>query len=295
MAKPKILIIDDSPMIPAMLEKYIQIKDAVFIAAPDGASGKKAAKQEQPDIILLDIILPDTTGFEVCKAVKAEPWGKDIPVIFITSLEDDKTLMRCFEAGGVDYIHKPFRAVEVNVRIGTHLELARVHAEMKQNARIDFLTKVYNRAHMTESIKAESARAEREGSMFSLIIGDIDKFKAINDTYGHSAGDYALKTVAAIMLGTSRKSDIVARWGGEEFLILTPNTERDSALVYADNMRRRIAAFRYSYEGSEFQCTITFGVKIYDPAHSIDDNINAADEALYQGKMQGRNTVVLAQ
>ncbi|MGD8743720.1 MAG: diguanylate cyclase [Granulosicoccaceae bacterium] len=167
-------------------------------------------------------------------------------------------------------------------------------AKMERLASIDTLTRLFNRRKMRELIEVERARNKRSGEPFLLVLGDIDHFKRFNDSYGHDCGDYVLQQVSKLMTNSLRDQDVVARWGGEEFLIMLPDTELAGGLQAVEKLRKTIEQTRYSFADNTFSVTMTFGVAAYDPGKYIDANIKAADEALYEGKRAGRNRVVAA-
>lgn len=310
----KILIADDSS-VNVKLIREILLNRYETISAPDGPSCIKSAKQDKPDLILLDIMMPEINGYEVCRLLKSDSDTAHIPVIFITSKKDMDDIICGFEAGGVDYITKPFNSLELIARIDTHVSLVTAHNDLKTYSeslemlsqqllektklldtmvRTDFLTGLANRLHIIEQIKREESRFNRGTPLCSIIIADIDYFKKINDTYGHEAGDLVLKAVADIFKINTRKQDITARWGGEEFLFLLPETPGEAACKFAEKVRSAVEQTPVKTDSGNISVTMTFGVCEFIKELSVDGTIRMADNALYNGKSGGRNCVQLA-
>ena len=185
-----------------------------------------------------------------------------------------------------------FIYIRYRSQIKAHDKLENTHEQLKEIARTDPLTGLSNRRDIIEKIEYEQIRFERSKNSFVIIIGDLDFFKSINDKYGHDCGDYVLKEVAQTMRSTIRKQDIVARWGGEEFLLLLPETPLEGGKVAAEKVREKIENSNFKYNNDLLSVTITFGVSVYNNIMEIDDCIKKADQALYRGKHKGRNCVV---
>ncbi len=310
----KILIIDDMPGNIKTLGEILRDRNDIIVAT-DGPGGIALAASEAPDLILLDIMMPDMDGFAVCRALKERTKTASIPVIFTTALTDTDDIVRGFESGAVDYITQPFNPRELIARVNTHLELVKardqltIYAESLEemsrqlldkttqlniSARTDYLTGLANRIHMMERLREESARSRRGGKPCAVIIADIDHFKAINDTHGHECGDHVLGSIADIMRANIREQDVLARWGGEEFLFLLPETDAAGSSVLAEKIRGAVECERISYHDTIVPVTLTLGVASLNPEDDIDASIRRADEALYEGKRTGRNRVVVA-
>ncbi len=307
----KILIADDAAVNVKLVSEILKSRYDI-ITAYDGSSCMKTASEQKPDLILLDVVMPDMNGYDVCRGLRSDPVTSHIPVIFITSRKDLDDVVMGFEAGGVDYITKPFNSAELIARVETHLALVSMSDDMRTYSeslefisqqllektklldtmvRTDFLTGLSNRRHILEQMKSEEARMGRGTPVCSVIIADIDHFKKINDTYGHETGDLVLKTVAEIFRKNTRKQDVVARWGGEEFLFLLPETPGQAAFKLAEKIR---AAIEDELIDGRLRITISLGVAEFDMSLSIDGTIRLADNALYEGKARGRNRVEMA-
>lgn len=324
MKKAAILLVDDDPSSLGVLVDSLEDNGFETYVARSGKGALRQIEHGLPDLILLDVRMPGMDGFETCRHLKANDTTKDIPVIFMTALSETIDKVKGLEAGGVDYITKPFDIAELLARVKMHLELQRYREELKHYiqelertnaalehtnqalresqeqlqiaARTDPLTQLPNRRDIIEKIGYERIRFERSKKSFALIVGDIDDFKQFNDTYGHDCGDFILVTVANLMRSSIRKQDQLARWGGEEFLFLLPETNLEGGRVVAEKIREKIASHVYMFQGQDLSVTMTFGVSVFDKnALSIDGCIKSADQALYRGKEEGKNRVILSE
>jgi len=257
---------------------------------------KFAMSEEPPDLILLDIMMPEMDGYEVCRRLKAEHKTKNIPVIFITAMNQEEDETKGLDIGAVDYIIKPFSMAIVKARVRTHLELKR-HRDILENlSSLDGLTAIPNRRRFDEVLQTEWRHCMRESSPLSLVMIDIDYFKNFNDTRGHQAGDDCLKRVAkALANSVKRPMDVVARYGGEEFAAILPKTDRDGAVFVAETMRDNIESLNISHPNSPVAgyVTISLGSATVLPDNRSDSDIlvKAADDALFQAKREGRNSI----
>ena len=292
-----ILITDDKKMDVEMLSSILSPIYNLLIAR-SGMRALELAKANSPDLILLDVVMPDMTGFEVITSLKEAEETAQIPVIFITGLTDPEDEEKGLFLGAVDYITKPFVKAIVKARVNTHIKIIDQMRTIERIGLIDPLTKISNRRGFDNRFSTEWGRAIREQTPISLLIMDIDKFKTYNDTYGHQQGDVALKAFAEIASQTiNRSTDFVARWGGEEFVILLPNTSIEGAAEIAENVRRNVESTDVPTEdGVITKMTVSIGANsiIPDAGALSDDFINKADQALYKAKESGRNRVVKA-
>jgi diguanylate cyclase (GGDEF) domain len=233
---PTILIVDDTPANLLLLTQLLQAQSYDVRPVTHGAMTLVVARTLHPDLILLDIRMPDMDGYTVCQQLKADPETSQIPVIFISALDDVEDKIRAFECGGVDYITKPFQPLEVLARVRTHLALAQARAALEEAnrelqralareaelARIDWLTGVYNRSYFYELAVREFAIATRYERPLAIGMIDVDHFKQINDRYGHLVGDQVLRSIAQTIAHQIRTTDCIGRFGGEEFILLLP-------------------------------------------------------------------------
>lgn len=294
--RPKIVVIDDMPVNIRILHAVLT-RDFDVRCATGGAEGLELVRRELPDLVVLDVMMPEIDGYEVCRRLKAEPATAQIPVIFITALDEAEEEARGLEVGAVDYLTKPITPAIVLARVKTHVELKRLRDRLELMTTTDGLTGIANRRGFDACLAREWQRAVRTRSPLSLIMADIDFFKSFNDHYGHLAGDTCLRKVAQAMASTAeRPADLVARYGGEEFAALLPDTDAAGALVLAEEMRRRVAALGivHTVSAAADCVSVSLGVATLVPESRDDPNylILQADEALYQAKERGRDRVV---
>jgi len=293
-----ILIVDD---ISANLKVVGGILNNVGYTTTFATSGKQALlriSNSKPDLIMLDLMMPEMDGLEVCKTIKENPDYQEIPIIFITASHEEEHLVNAFELGAVDYLTKPFRKPELLARVKTHLrlkhtsdELKKALAELDRLARIDPLTGVLNRRSLFASAEQELSRASRYQTVFSVLLIDVDHFKRINDTYGHPIGDHALVALTSTISNHIRNIDIFGRYGGEEFIIVLPQTDAVQALVIAERIRSLVSEISVATGTEALTMTISIGVAVYEVNDiNIDRVFDRADQALYQAKAKGRNT-----
>ena len=291
--RPRILIVDDTQ---ASIEALLDIlgQDYDILSASNGFDAVAAAEDQRPDLILMDILLPGMDGFETCRKLKNNPVVKDVPVIFITSLNMEEDEARALEIGAIDYITKPLRPSVVRARIRNHLELKQYRDYLENISMKDGLTGIPNRRRLDEYLMQEWRRAQRHAKPISLLMLDIDHFKLYNDSYGHSAGDECLKKIAqAIEDSLTRPADLAARFGGEEFACVLPETTREGALLIAERVHNNLAklAIPHEYSPLSHYVTISIGITttIPDSSSSWENFINGADKMLYEAKKTGRN------
>ncbi|MEW6054347.1 MAG: diguanylate cyclase [Nitrospirota bacterium] len=301
----KILLVEDDPLQAEITRNTLESKGFDVILASGGKAAIKIAKTEPVDVILLDFILPDLDGNEVCRFLKHVENTRAIPIIALTIKGSTEEKVTGLDSGADDYLSKPFSENELIARIYANLRTKALHEELKKMnqqlvevlsrvevlATIDPLTELYNRRHFDNIIEKEFSRVLRYGYPASCLMVDIDDFKSINDEYGHHTGDVCLKEVADIIRNNVRKIDTPARWGGEEFIVLLPNTNKENAFPPASRILSAIAGSRFSvFPG---QITVSIGISsIPDPA--IDTAvkfIHAADLAMYEAKAKGGNRI----
>lgn len=290
-----ILIVDDDEINIEMLHSVLGDEyDIIF--ATDGQEALDLAKERQPDLVLLDVVMPAMNGYEVCEYLKADNNTASIPVIFITGQNDIQAEIRGLQAGAIDYVTKPFNPLIIKVRIRNHIELQRTRNYLKHLAITDSLTDLANRRYFDEVLKNEFNRAARLEHPLSLIMLDIDFFKSFNDGYGHVAGDSCLKQVAyTIRACLQRPADFVARYGGEEFACILPNTDLEGAVAIAEKIRSSIENLNIPHRNSNTADYITISLGVFtvtDYSKNLPAEIVAeADKMLYKAKENGRNQV----
>ena len=311
----RILIVDDVSINIQVIANILKKDGYQMSYAQSGKAALVKSNFQDFDLILLDVMMPEMNGFEVCIKLKQEPKTKDIPVIFLTAKSDTESIVRGFEAGGADYVTKPFNGVELLARVKTRLDLKRSQEALKSAyqklkatnekllksqeklemvARTDTLTKLSNRFDIIEKMENEKIRFERSQKPFSFILCDIDNFKLFNDQYGHDCGDFVLVSLAERIRSRVRKQDGVSRWGGEEFLLLLPETDLEGGRILAESLRETVSSNCYEYDEHKLEITMTFGVSSFSQVENIEQCIKMADSALYKGKSLGKNCVVLS-
>ena len=293
-----LLIVDDEKRNRSLLTELLQ-GDYRIILAKNGEQALERAREHHPDLILLDVLMPDRDGYAVIRELKNDDQTRDIPVIFVTALDSAGDEERGLELGAVDYISKPFNPAIVRVRIRNHLQSVQQRRLLEQLAMLDSLTGIPNRRRFTKVFEQEWRRGMRDGTPISLIVVDVDHFKAYNDTYGHAAGDEVLRLIARTLQDALRRpGDFVARYGGEEFVILLPGITSEGAMAPAEQARAGIEALDIPHAVSTVaaRVTISQGGATCRPAegNTEPDLFRLADSYLYVAKHAGRNRVAWA-
>jgi two-component system cell cycle response regulator len=295
-----ILIADDSAVIRAVVRQQLEDEGYAVVEADDGFAAITTCKREQPDAVLLDIEMPGLDGREVLSRIKGDPGIADIPVVFLTGRTATDDLVGGLRAGAHDYLKKPFDTAELIARISGAVrikqlqdELRKQNAELERVARVDALTEVYNRRHLQESLTRLGAASRRDGWALSAILFDVDHFKSVNDTHGHSVGDQVLQHCARRIVDTVRAGAIVGRWGGEEFLVILPGVAIDEAAMAAERVRAAIAGTPVQLSDRSLTVTASGGCAETKDGDT-DSLLLRADVALYRAKEAGRNRVVTA-
>lgn len=290
---PRILIIDDNPDIARLLHPLL-CDIAQMSMATSGSKGIELAVKLVPDLILLDMQLPDMDGLAVCRQLKSEPLLADIPVLFVTAGDTEDAEVAALECGAVDFLGKPLRPQVVRARVSTHLALNRQTKILRQIADVDGLTGIYNRRYFDTVLAEEVARQRRFGGELSVAMIDVDHFKAYNDLLGHQQGDQCLRQVAQALAASMRRpGEVLARYGGEEFVMVAPGVGKRDAATVAEWLRMTVAGLALPHLSSSTgpHVTISVGIASCAPgapcvgAHLLE----LADGALYAAKQAGRN------
>jgi len=294
--RPTILIVDDMPSNIHVLAEALRKDYRVRAVASGKAVFEIIARFGPPDLILLDVMMPEMDGFEVCRRLKQAPETRAIPVIFVTAKSDVVDEGNGLRLGAVDYIAKPFHLPIVLARVQNHINLKLKTDLLESQAMLDGLTNIPNRRRFDESLDIEWKRSLRAGVSLSLIMLDIDFFKSYNDHYGHGTGDVCLRKVAATLCGAiERSSDLVARYGGEEFAVVLAGTDAKGARTIAERFRTQVEDLCITHEFSTASnhVTISLGVATVIPSTVMTpaDLLKMADDKLYQAKESGRNRV----
>jgi diguanylate cyclase (GGDEF)-like protein len=292
----KILVVDNHPLNIQVLNKIFE-DDHEVLGVTNGVDALAFCQSQPPDLILLDVMMPDMDGYEVCRRLKSHPLTRDIPVIFVTAQSDTIDEEQGLDVGAVDFIAKSASAKVIKARVATHLTLKRQADLLRTLALVDGLTGIANRRHFDEVLDAEWRRGIRKSTPLSLILIDIDYFKRFNDSYGHLAGDQCLQQVATTIKGAfTRSHDLVARYGGEELACVLPDTPLEGATAKARMLESAVRALGISNSGSEIDgqiVTISLGVATVIPEQQRlpATLIQFTDRLLYAAKQAGRAQV----
>ncbi|KKB63407.1 hypothetical protein WM40_11740 [Robbsia andropogonis] len=290
---PRILIVDDQPAIIYSLQTIFDSHYEIFFAT-SGRDALKMCKEALPDLVILDIKMPDLNGLDVCRSIKEDNNASTIPVIFLTSSREEVDEIAGFEVGAADFIYKPINPVIFKARLLNHLALKFQTDILRDLAETDGLTGIANRRRFEEQFHKEWRHFMRTSEPLSLLMIDVDYFKRYNDTYGHLAGDDCLKRIAATLSSAiKRPHDFIARYGGEEFVVILPRTGGAEAGLVAEKMLEAVRNLKIEHRRSDVSrnATISIGVAeaaIFDTADSKRLK-SAADFALYRAKNLGRN------
>ena len=291
-----ILIVDDSTTELEIMMDGLSDHFSVSITTDANEALQIAHQSPQPDLILLDIVMPEIDGYSLCSTLKNNYHTHNIPVIFVTSANDTSSIIKAFEVGGVDYITKPLKIPELNIRIQTHIHIKNKSKQLESLAYLDPLTRIPNRRKYNETFQYEWSRSIRYKQPIAIIIVDIDFFKQFNEHYGHAKGDNCLTQVAQLLNEQCKRStDLFARIGGEEFIMLMPNCDLTDAVKKAEKMKTEINKAKIRHDGINHghYLTVSFGVAATVPQyeHEAISLFQKADDALFNAKSDGRNRI----
>ena len=298
----RILIVDDHEDNVELLRARLEARGYQTTTASDGREAIAAASTPPyPDLVLLDVMMPDMDGIEVARRLKADESLPFMPIIMQTALDSTEHTVEGLDAGADDYITKPINFAILEARVRTQLrlkalveEVQRQKGELERISRTDALTGLDNRRHLEERLEEQFEHAKRLHEHFAVVMCDLDKFKSVNDTYGHQAGDAVLRQCAELLKKEAREIDRVGRYGGEEFMLVLPGAQLDSAVTFAERVRKAVEAHTFSFDGGTLRRTMSLGVASWPHAKlsDCDGLVRAADDALYVAKETGRNRVV---
>jgi len=295
----RILIIDDSVANIRLLGSLLKDKGEILFAT-SGEAGIEIARQQPPQLILLDVEMPSVDGYEVCRRLKADPATSDCAIMFVTSHRSAEHEVAALEAGAVDFISKPLNPPVVRARVQTQLTVKQQAEQLQQQVNRDGLTGLYNRRYFDGRLEAEWRRHQRMSAPLGLIMIDIDHFKAYNDGYGHLEGDACLQRISEVLkVGTRRSGEVVARFGGEEFVVILPNISLDEAEKYGGWICDQVRSLELPHKFSNTADIVTISVGVAscvpDPCRAPIALIEQADQALYRAKAAGRNRLEVAE
>lgn len=285
-----ILVVDDEPNISQLIHCILSDENYHIETAQSGREVLSRGDLKNFDLFILDINMPQMNGYELCTALKDSFETKDTPIIFLTgnSLPEDK--VKGFGCGAIDYITKPFNGAELIARVKNHLLVKHSCDELKEKALTDGLTKLYNHSYIHERLSEEISNTRRHDLDLSLIMVDLDNFKLINDTFGHKQGDMVLRKVSKSIKDVIREEDVAGRYGGEEFIIILPNTDNNSAYMVAEKIRTSVKKIKWN--SKELNITLSGGVATFDDENT-NEFIEKTDVLLYRAKNEGKDKIIM--
>ena len=306
----RVLVVDDLPDNVEILRARLESRGYLVTTAASGEEALAQVRSAPPHVILCDVMMPGIDGYEVARRIKQDDALPFIPIILVTALSETEHIVQGLNTGADDYIAKPYHFQELEARVRAMLRIKRLQDELDQknqelevaNKRLkklsitDGLTELFNHRHVHELLRDEFERSRRSHEPLAVAMIDLDRFKQVNDTYGHPTGDVILYETARIIRETAREIDRVGRDGGEEFIAILPNTDEDEAARFAERVRQAVEAHVYRDEGTELRMTCSSGVASFPAAgvEAPEELLKSADEALYVAKESGRNRVVRA-
>lgn len=290
---PVALLIDDSPDVHRLLAMRLRSEGIDVVSASSGSEGLAMAQKSPPSVVLLDIDMPGMDGFEVLRALKDNDTTQHIPVIMLSGMHSSHDKVTAFDLGAADFITKPFDVTELRVRVRSALRVSQLLQMLSQRAQIDGLTGLYNRAHFDTRWEEQVAACARHGRPVSLAMFDLDHFKSVNDTYGHPAGDSAIQGLAKLLVRECRQTDIACRYGGEEFVLILPETGPTDAEALCERIRLALQDITWpKHPERKITCSVGIVGSEGTCATPAESWIEAADRNLYRAKKDGRNQIV---
>jgi len=309
-SKIRILIVDDDAESLDLIWQWLALQGHDLMMARSGQEALAKIRESAPDLILLDLKIPPPDGLEVARALKRDAATRTIPLVVMTVRRDVQSRVECLRAGVDDFVTKPFHWDELDATIQAALEKRRLYTALEDaNQRLlaanrqlvklsvtDDRTRLYNDRFLRQRLSEEFKRSMRYGTALSLIILDLDRFKKINDRYGHEAGDAVLKKFGEILVDNAREIDIVGRYGGEEFLMVLPNTDGIKAAIVGERVRKATEDYLFPVQDQIVRVTTSAGISSIPANREVREEeqfLRAADEALYRAKEAGRNKVIV--
>lgn len=296
----EVLVVDDSPVYRKLVEQVLSCEKYSLMFARDGAEALRLFEARSPSIVVTDLILPDFSGIELCQRIRSDASRPYTYVIVMTGNTEKGNLVKGLEAGADDYLTKPFDPAEMLARMGVgrrtvdlHRELAAKSKKMEEAARTDPLTALPNRRAVEEWATRQLRGSTRHGFPLWIIVGDIDNFKSINDTFGHDSGDVVLQALANVLRRSTRAADMCGRLGGDEFVLVLTYVQKDKIEKTVNRFRERFAELSFAFQGQTVKATASFGVAgvACHQEQEYGALLRAADQMLYEAKRAGRNCV----
>lgn len=288
----KVLVVDDSPVVRSVIRKYCLLEGFDVVEAESCAAAREILRAMQPDLVILDMVLPDGEGLELCREIRADERLRWVPIIILTTLGDLKYMREGFDCGADDYIVKPFKPEEFVMRVRSRIQRVR---SLRCESLFDSLTGCFTRRYFMARLEEEIFRSRREGTVFSVLLIDLDGFKDVNDTYGHLVGDHLLRELGKVLRASFRRNDVVARYGGEEFGVLMPGTQLKAAVAASERAKEKWLDHPLTVPGRGEVLHVTFSGGLVEAgrgATGADEILAAADRALYAAKAAGKNRIV---
>ena len=295
-----ILIVDDSPIYRKLVEHSLPGADYTFLVAKNGSEALKLFHDHRPSLVITDWSMPDFSGPELCKKIREGSQQHFAYLILLTSNDRKEQIIEGLSAGADDYLTKPFHPGELVARVEVgrrmldlHRQIEAKNKQLEEMALTDALTSLPNRRAVDLWASRQISAASRHGFPLWVTMCDLDHFKKINDTFGHDAGDAVIKAFAEVLRVNTRQSNICARLGGEEFLMILTHIDKAQVTIAIERVRERFAALKFDFEGKSASATASFGVAGYTGGAAPDLNslLVRADKALYSAKNRGRNRV----
>ncbi len=300
----KVLVADDSAVSRKLVELTLSEKQYSLVFAKSGRETLDLFAEQHPSLVIVDWMMPDLTGLEICKHIRSRAQASYTYIILLTGKSEKESVVEGLAAGADDYLTKPFHHEELIARVGVGLRIIGLQREieaknllLKELSLTDALTSLPNRRAIEDWATRQLSGAARYGFSFWVALADLDHFKRVNDTYGHDAGDSVLKAFSEILKSNSRKSDICGRIGGEEFLLVLTHTTGENAKLVIDRVRVELEATHFNFDGKSLKVTASFGLAGFVGTRAPDFNrlVAQADAALYSAKRQGRNRLELSE
>ncbi len=292
-----VLLVEDSKSQRALVASHLARLGYSVQESADGGEAIEQISEQQPEVVLLAWELPGRSGLEVLTSLQTKPETRDLPVLIVTAHSDPERIRAALDAGAVDFLRKPVEPIELDARIRSALRINDLQHTLRHLASKDPLTGLLNRRAFDEIFARELDRSRRYCHDVSICLVDIDHFKSFNDTYGHDVGDEVLVAISKAFKASVRASDFVARWGGEEFVLLLTETDGEGAHLMVDRLRKRVADSSLLASRPDIKVTFSGGlVSVSGPHTSLDLDaiLKTADDALYRAKEAGRNRIVMA-